>query len=502
MHQSLWSLSQKTSTYPPLSQHTKTDICIVGAGITGITLAYLLKDTPLTICLIDSDRVSSGTTAYTTAKMTAQHDLIYHELIHTFGHYDAKCYANAQFEALDFISQTIKQHRMDCEFERKFSAIYTQNAHDIPLFEKEYAAYQELGLKGRLVKTLDLPFPIECALILENQAQFNPVKYTTALLEEIQTYPNIRIYEQTAATDIKKKDGTLTVCTSLGYEIEAQKVVQTSHYPFYDDLSFLFAKMEAQTSYLMACEGVKNMPEGMYLSYGQPTRSIRTYQNYLLVGGEDHRTGTKKETTTRYEALTKFATQYFAPSNISYRWSTEDYDTVDRLPYIGQMKQGDQIFVATGFKKWGMTTSTVAALLLKDLILGQESPYASLFNPNRQHIAPQIKNLIRYNAQTAWELVKGKLRAEEDLSQLTPGEAVVLKLDEGKYGVYMDEQGETWMVDLTCPHLGCELSFNHAERTWDCPCHGSRFDVTGTVVSGPAHCALKSTTNRIDPNLF
>ena len=369
MHQSLWSLSQKTSTYPPLSQHTKTDICIVGAGITGITLAYLLKDTPLTICLIDSDRVSSGTTAYTTAKVTAQHDLIYHELIHTFGHYDAKCYANAQLEALDFISQTIKQHRMDCEFERKFSAIYTQNAHDIPLFEKEYAAYQELGLKGRLVKTLDLPFPIECALILENQAQFNPVKYTTALLEEIQTYPNIRIYEQTAATDIKKKDGTLTVCTSLGYEIEAQKVVQTSHYPFYDDLSFLFAKMEAQTSYLMACEGVKNMPEGMYLSYGQPTRSIRTYQNYLLVGGEDHRTGTEKETKTRYEALTRFATQHFAPSNISYRWSTEDYDTVDRLPYIGQMKQGDQIFVATGFKKWGMTTSTVAALLLKDLIL-------------------------------------------------------------------------------------------------------------------------------------
>ncbi len=460
MHQSLWSLSQKTSTYPPLSQHTKTDICIVGAGITGITLAYLLKDTPLTICLIDSDRVSSGTTAYTTAKVTAQHDLIYHELIHTFGHYDAKCYANAQLEALDFISQTIKQHRMDCEFERKFSAIYTQNAHDIPLFEKEYAAYQELGLKGRLVKTLDLPFPIECALILENQAQFNPVKYTTALLEEIQTYPNIRIYEQ------------------------------------------LFAKMEAQTSYLMACEGVKNMPEGMYLSYGQPTRSIRTYQNYLLVGGEDHRTGTEKETKTRYEALTRFATQHFAPSNISYRWSTEDYDTVDRLPYIGQMKQGDQIFVATGFKKWGMTTSTVAALLLKDLILGQESPYASLFNPNRQHIALQIKNLIRYNAQTAWELVKGKLRAEEDLSQLTPGEAVVLKLDEGKYGVYMDEQGETWMVDLTCPHLGCELSFNHAERTWDCPCHGSRFDVNGTVVSGPAHSALKSTTNRIDTNLF
>lgn len=502
MHQSLWSLSQTVPRYPSLTHHTKADVCIVGAGLTGITLAYLLKDTDLTVVLIDSDHVLSGTTAHTTAKITAQHDLIYHDLIQTFGEYYAKCYANAQREALQFISQTITTHHIDCQFEKKFSAIYTQNDESIPVFEKEYEAYQKLGLNGRLVETLDLPFPIKKALILEDQAQFNPLKYAVALLSEIKNCPRIQIYENTPAIDIKKRDSDLTVCTKPGYTIEAKKVIQTSHFPFYDDLNFLFAKMEAQTSYLIACEGVKKMPKGMYLSYEQPTRSIRTYENYLLIGGEDHRTGTEKETTARYEALKNFAHHYFSPSQISHWWSTEDYDTVDRLPYIGQMQKDDQIFVATGFKKWGMTTATMAALLLKDLILERESPYTLLFHPKRQRVVPQLKNLIRYNAKTAFELIKGKLKSVDEIGRLLPGEAITVKTEDGKYGIYKDNQNELWMVDITCPHLGCELSFNRAEQTWDCPFHGSRFKVTGEVVSGPAHCSLKPTKNHIHPNLF
>lgn len=166
------------------------------------------------------------------------------------------------------------------------------------------------------------------------------------------------------------------------------------------------------------------------------------------------------------------------------------------------MQKDDQIFVATGFKKWGMTTATMAALLLKDLILERESPYTLLFHPKRQRVVPQLKNLIRYNAKNAFELIKGKLKSVDEIGRLLPGEAITVKTEDGKYGIYKDNQNELWMVDITCPHLGCELSFNRAEQTWDCPCHDSRFKVTGEVVSGPAHCSLKPTKNHIHPNLF
>lgn len=498
----LWLDTVSAPNYPTLTHPLDVDVCIVGAGITGVTLAYLLKDTDLKVVLIDSDHVLHGTTAYTTAKVTAQHDIVYDEIIHSYGEYQAKCYANAQTDALYFIEQTIQQLKIDCEFERKFAAIYTQDPTYVPVLEKEFKAYQTLGLKGHLVDELDLPFAIEKALILEDQAQFHPLKYTLGLLNSIAEASNIEVYENTPATDIKKQDSAYVIETAFHVEIRAQKVIQTSHFPFYDDLALLFAKIEPSRSYLIACEGAQNLPEGMYLSYEQPTHSVRTYQDLLLIGGEDHRTGNQEDTVAKYEALKGFAHQNFHVDDVIYEWSTQDYETVDKLPFVGRMQENDNIFVATGFRKWGMTNSTAAALLLRDLILDKENPYEPLFSPQRKNLKAQIKNLIFYNAQVAFELLKGKLQHVEGVTSLNPGEATVISTDEGKYGVYKDENEELFVVDITCPHLGCELNFNRAECTWDCPCHASRFSYKGEIISGPAHYSLKSTKNKIDPNLF
>ena len=495
----LWLDTVSAPNYPTLTHPLDVDVCIVGAGITGVTLAYLLKDTDLKVVLIDSDHVLHGRTAYTTAKVTAQHDIVYDEIIHSYGEYQAKCYANAQTDALYFIEQTIQQLKIDCEFERKFAAIYTQDPTYVPVLEKEFKAYQTLGLKGNLVDELDLPFAIEKALILEDQAQFHPLKYTLGLLNSIAEASNIEVYENTPATDIKKQDSAYVIETASHVEIRAQKVIQTSHFPFYDDLALLFAKIEPSRSYLIACEGAQNLPEGMYLSYEQPTHSVRTYQDLLLIGGEDHRTGNQEDTVAKYEALKGFAHQNFHVDDVIYEWSTQDYETVDKLPFVGRMQENDNIFVATGFRKWGMTNSTAAALLLRDLILDKENPYEPLFSPQRKNLKAQIKNLIFYNAQVAFELLKGKLQG---VTSLNPGEATVISTDEGKYGVYKDENEELFVVDITCPHLGCELNFNRAECTWDCPCHASRFSYKGEIISGPAHYSLKSTKNKIDPNLF
>ncbi len=498
----LWLDTMSAPEFSTLTHDLNVDVCIVGAGITGVTLAYLLKDTDLKVALIDSDRVLHGTTAYTTAKVTVQHDVFYHDLIHSYGEYQAKCYANAQTDALQFISQTVQDLKIDCDFEEKFAAVYTQDKKYVPLFEKEFQAYQTLGLNGRLVDELDLPFSIEKALVIENQAQFHPLKYLMGLLQSVAQSSNVEIYENTPAQDIVKQESDYVIKTASTVNICAKKVVQASHFPFYDDLALLFAKIEPSRSYLMACQGSKQLPKGMYLSYEEPTRTIRTYQDLLIVGGEDHRTGNQDDAVSKYKAIEQFAHAQFHVDEVVYEWSTQDYETVDKIPFIGRLQEKDEIYVATGFRKWGMTNGTVAALLLHDLLLEKENPWEELFNPQRKNLSAQLKNLIFFNAKVAFELLKGKLKLGDELDALNHGQAMVISTDEGKYGVYKDHEGELFVVDITCPHLGCELNFNRAECTWDCPCHGSRFSYKGEIISGPAHYSLKSTKNKIDPNLF
>lgn len=500
----LWLDTTVVPSYHSLCEDLSVDVCIVGAGITGITLAYLLRDSGLKIALIDSDQVIHGTTAYTTAKLTAGQGLIYQDLIQNVGYDGAKLYYESQQEAIDFVAKTIHDLKIDCDFVRLPHYVFTQEASNLSKFEAEYEACRSLNMDCELVESLDLPFPIEKAIAFKNQAQFHPLKYLVGLLKALAEYSNISIYEHTTACEmVFNEDQSSSIITSNGYKVNAKRVVQACHFPFYDDGSLLFSKIEMSHSYLIAVENASSLPHGMYISYESPTRSIRTYQNFLLIGGENHRPGTVKDTNENYEALINFAKEKFQTDAISYEWSTQDVVSIDHMPYIGRLhKDCLNQFVATGYCKWGMSNGTAAALLLNQLIRGMDSPYTALFSPSRLNSKMAIKNLIAYNSKIAFEYIKGKLKLGEKNVELGVDEATIIATNEGNYGLYKGKEGLLYLVDITCPHLGCELAFNTAERTWDCPCHGSRFSYTGEVIEGPAHQALSCHHNKMNPNIF
>lgn len=500
----LWLDTTVVPSYQSLTEDLSVDVCIVGAGITGITLTYLLRDAGLKIALIDSDQVIHGTTAYTTAKLTVGHGLIYQDLMKNFGYDDTKLYYESQQAAIDFVAKTVRDLNIDCDFSPLPHYVFTQDAANSSKFEAEYEVCRSLNISCELVESLDLPFPTAKAIAFENGAQFHPVKYLVGLLNEIAKHSNISIYANTTACDmVFNEDESATVSTSTGFKIHAKQVVQACHFPFYDDGSLLFSKIEMDHSYLIAVLNASPLPHGMYISYEKPTRSIRTFHNLLLIGGENHRPGTVQDTSQNYKTLINFAKEHFQTDEVCYEWSTQDVISIDHMPYVGRLHQNSaNQFVATGYCKWGMTNGTAAALLLNQLIRGNESPYTTLFSPSRLNSKMGLKNLVVYNSKTAFEYIKGKLKLGESNVELDFDEATIFTTNDGKYGLYKDKEGLLYLVDITCPHLGCELAFNTAERTWDCPCHGSRFSYTGDVIEGPAHTPLSCHHNKIDPNIF
>lgn len=492
---SYWLSSTKVPTYAKLDKNIEVDVAIVGGGITGITTAYLLSKHDFKIAVIEAGELLSGTTGYTTAKVTTQHDLIYDELISHFGEEKAKQYYEANDEALKFIQGLIKEHSIDCDYKQDSAYIYTRSVDEISKLKNEYEAYQKLDIPGSLVDTTPLPFPVKAALVMDNQAQFHPVKYMTWLIEEARKR-GVQFYEHTMADSVEKGDPA-SVVTNTGYQVTCKHVVSSSHYPFIDGGKFFFAKLHAERSYALAVKTKEPFPDGMYISVEEPKRSLRTTtmdgEQLVIVGGENHKTGQGICTIKHYEALQAFAEEKLGIKEICYRWSAQDLITLDKLPYIGLMKEDEpQFLVATGYKKWGMTTGTAAALLLEKLIQGKKSPYASLFAFSRYKADPSLKTFIKENANVAKHLISGKITAvytkPEELQQ---DEGSVVVVHGKRAGAYRDQSGELHIVDTTCTHMGCEVEWNEGERTWDCPCHGSRFSYDGEVIDGPAMKPLK-----------
>ncbi|KFN03872.1 FAD-dependent oxidoreductase [Bacillus clarus] len=490
-----WIESATLSTFPHLSENIKTEVVIIGAGITGITTAYLLAKEGMKVVLIDSGRILNGTTGHTTAKVTAQHDLIYDELINHFGIEKAHLYYEANDNALQFIKDTVQKYEIDCDFTNEDSYLYTTTTNGLRSLTKEYEAYQKLNIPCDYVQSLSIPIPIQSALVMKNQAQFHPLLYLKTLVENFIEMGGI-IYEQTTAIDVEKGFYP-QVITKNGQRITCGYVVSCSHFPFYDANSFFFARMYAERSYVLAVKAKTNYPGGMYLSIDDPKRSLRyatiNGEKLILIGGESHKTGQGINTMLHYEALHSFAEGTFGIDEIPYRWSAQDLITLDKLPYIGHINENNpNIFVATGYRKWGMTTGTVAAHLLKNSISKIQSPYKELFAPSRFHANPDIKTFLSQNIDVAKHLIEGKievaLRKPEDLEI---GEGAVVRVHGKRAGAYKDEEGKLHIVDTTCTHLGCEVEWNNGDCTWDCPCHGSRFSIDGAIIEGPADKPLK-----------
>ncbi|OQB14695.1 MAG: Gamma-glutamylputrescine oxidoreductase [Firmicutes bacterium ADurb.Bin193] len=487
--QSYWTASSSPTDYPALNDDIKVDVAIIGGGISGISCAYMLAREGVKLAVIEADRILRGTTGHTTAKITSQHDLIYSKIKSTVSEEFAKLYADANETAIRQIEDISKKHDIECDFTPQSAYVFTQQDDYIQKIIDEVKEAQNLGIKAEYSEDIPLNIPIKAAVRFDNQAQFHPLKYALALAEEI-TNGGGQIFEQTRATDIEEHNG-YTITTEQGKKVSAKKVVIATHYPFYNKEGLYVARIYTERAYVLAIKAKEKFPGGMYINAEEPTRSLRQQNSedgeLIFVTGESHKTGQGEDTTVHYENLMQFANSHFSIEDIPYRWSTQDCMTVDGIPYIGQYKSDTpNLYITTGFGKWGMTNSTVSAMLLKDLIVYGKSRWQEVYNPSRQTIIASAKSIVVENLNVAKELIKGKIMPVPQDVEIKNGEGKVVKAEGQRTGAYRDENENLHLVNTTCTHMGCELNWNSAERSWDCPCHGSRFSYDGKVLEGPA----------------
>lgn len=478
-----------------LIQDTEVDVAIVGGGITGITTGYLLAKEGVKVAIIEAGRILNGTTGHTTAKITAQHGLIYDELISHLGEEKAKLYYDAQMDALSFVRNTINELNISCDFSDQDAFIYAVSDEYDSKVRTEADAYSKLGIDGELVSGIPFDIQTKSTLVMRNQAQFHPLKYLKSLVQAFVEAGGI-IYENTTAVDVEEGKQPKVVLRN-GKKITGNHVIAASHYPFIDKKGMYFARMYVERSYIIAVTTNKEFPSGMYISADTPTRSLRSTpingEQLVLVSGEGHKTGQGIDTMKHYLALEDYAERVLGINEYKYRWSAQDIYTLDKVPYVGAITDNQpNILMATGYRKWGMTNGTQAALVLRDTVLDTVNPYKKLYDPARFHADPDVKKFISLNADVAKHFVKGKLEfVQKEPSDLSKDEGCVVMVNGERAGAYRDQEGQLHIVDTTCTHLGCEVEWNHGDRTWDCPCHGSRFSYEGEVVDGPAVKPLK-----------
>lgn len=506
-NESYWILSSQGKEYSKLNKDIKTECLIVGGGIAGVTSAYLLSKKGIKVTLVDANKIGEGCTGRNTGKITSQHNIIYSKIKKEYDLERAKSYYEANNEALNLMEKIINENKIDCNFERLPAFIFTESEDYIKDIEEEYNVCKEIGIDCEYHESLDLPLDIKCAMSFNNQAQFNPKKYIDALAELVIKQGG-EIYENTVIEDVDRRKMN-KITSRDGNVIYAANLIICSHHPFYDGMSFYFARLKAERSYLVALDYKKEFPKGMYINVESPSRSLRKYEgdgkSLLLVGGEKHRVGKGEEDVDYYEVLESFAKEKFQDVEVKYRWSAQDWVTTDKIPYIGYInKEFDNIYVSTGFSKWGMTNGTVAGMLITDLITEESDKFKDTFTPSRVK-SFLSKQFLKQNVTVAVEYVGGMLRHGDKELEFENGEVRIVRIKGVDYGAYKDDKGKLFIVNIKCTHLGCELKWNSCEKSWDCPCHGSRFDYIGNVLEGPAVNPLKSYgegPNKVEPKIL
>ena len=425
--ESIWSKTVELSNFPILEGDAKTDVLIVGGGMAGVLCAHYLKTAGVDCLLVEENTLGSGTTGNTTAKITAQHGLIYYKLLKKFGLEKAKLYLQANLEAVEEYARLCEN--MDCDFIRQENCVYAADGADQLI--QEFVALKQLGYGAVFRKDLPIPVKTYGGIFFPNQAQFHPLKFLSEL------FRGLPIYEHTKVLELAPHRAR----TSKGM-IYANKIIVATHFPMLNKHGSFFLKLYQHRSYCIALENVPPF-SGMYVDESKTGLSFRGYGDLLIIGGGGHRTGKQGGA---WQELEEFAHRNYPGSRVRYRWAAQDCMSLDGVPYIGRYSNRAQgLYTATGFNKWGMTGSMVAARLLTDLVTGKPNPYENLFSPSRSILHPQLA-------------ING---GEAVLNLLTP-------------------------TRRRCPHLGCALKWNPQEHSWDCPCHGSRFSEDGERLDGPA----------------
>jgi glycine/D-amino acid oxidase-like deaminating enzyme/nitrite reductase/ring-hydroxylating ferredoxin subunit len=492
LSESFWLHNLPDTVYPSLEEEIDADVAIIGGGIAGITSAILLKDLGLTVSLLEAGKIGKGVTGFTTAKITVAHNLIYNNLISRKGLDNAQKYAEANQSAMSKIESLSNEKGIECDFRHRDCYIYTEYSDEVEMLENEADAAARSGLNADYIEDVEAPFEVKGAVKYRDQAEFHPQKYLTGLACCINGDES-HVFENTRAINIHR--GNINKVVTDKGSINAKNVIIATHYPFYDP-GLIFTRMSTNRSYALGFTSHDPFPEGMYIGTS-PTYTYRKAPSeegeIIIASGASHKVGHPNDTIKYYRRLKNHARKRFNIDSIFYHWSTQDNMTTDRVPYIGKAcKFSDNIFVATGFNKWGMTLGTVAAMLLKDLILEIHNPWTSLFDPSRIQ-SVNGHNFIQHNLDVTKEYLKDYTFNREfvDDAVLYPGDGKLLQTYDGKVAVYKDQKENLHQLSPICTHLGCMVKWNNAEESWDCPCHGSRFDIDGKVIHGPAVCELK-----------
>lgn len=470
---SIWSLDSQLPKFKPLKSDLKTDVCVIGAGITGILTTYLLAKQGIDFILIEANTIASGVTPYTSAKITCQHGLIYDKIINQFGIDKAKQYARANLDALNMYHTIIKANHINCNFETIPTYLYT--TEDNNALNLELSAMEALGIKGSLTTKTSLPFEVKLALKMDEQAQFNPLAFLSSIAS------NLPIYENTKALEIKEN----TIITTGGI-ITAAQIIVTTHFPFINAPGYYFARMHQERSYDTALKNAGTL-DGAYLGIDDISYSFRTYKDMIVFGGCGHRTG-ENEKGGNYTTLANKAIEFFPESEPICSWATQDCMTHDGVPYIGKYSSSiDNLYVATGFNKWGMTSSMASAMILSDMVQGKVNDCQEVFSPQRSNLLASAKKLAIDGAETVSGLIKQNLYIPSaDLEDVAIGHGGIIDYKGEKLGVYKKTADDIYIVSTKCPHLGCQLAWNPDDLSWDCPCHGSRFDYEGYILNNPS----------------
>lgn len=488
-NKSIWKYNIRKRALNKLDKNITTDILIIGGGIAGLTTAYFLRNSKYKVTLIDKDICGHGVSANTTGKLTFMQDLIYSKLSSNFNDEVALKYLNSCKDAVRIVKNIVSRNNIDCNLENVSSYVFTNDVNKIENFKKEEEFYNKNNIKYKVVSKLPNNLSIKYGIKINYGCVFHPVKYLMGI-RKILLESKVCIYENTRAIKLTKKDNYYEVNTENGV-ILAKKVIVCTHYPFFVIPGMIPLKSSIEKSYVLS--GItKTNKKFIAISNENPVYSIRYYTNsdkdYIIYAGNSHFTSNHYDAEKRYKELINDYKKYI-DKDIKYYFLNHDIMTPDHLPYIGSVYKNDNsLLIATGFNKWGMTNGTISGKILSDIILNKDNQYIELFSLHRNITKDKVKNLIIYNYLNAKSYILTKIKS----NYVFYPKNVEIKIINGqKVGIYTDKKNIKHMVYIKCPHLKCNLVFNNVDKTWDCPCHGSRFDIDGNVLFGPSVYNIK-----------
>ena len=477
--ESLWLRTVADPGFPPLTGDASVDVCVVGGGMAGVTAARLLQRAGKRVALLEQGKIGNGVTGFTTAHLTEALDTRYFELRKTFGNDGARLAAQSHRAAIEHIARTVDEEKLDCGFRYLPGYLYSEESPD--QIVQEHEAARACGIEVAVLDRAPLPFPTKKTLRFERQGQFHPLRYLLPLARQVAQRGGL-VHEQTRALDVR--DGEpCTLRTAQGL-VRATQVLVCTHTPV-NDKFFMHTKLAQYRSYVVTARPVQRI-DGLFWDDADPYHYLRMHDGQLIAGGEDHKVGQKANTNEAYDRLREYVRARFdAP--VEGEWSAQVVEPVDGLPYIGRNSLNAHVFVATGFSGNGMTGGTLAAMLLADLVVGKSNVWEPLYKATRLSAGAALE-WTKENVDYPLHLVVGALKGApaDALESVARGEGRIVTVAGKKVAAFRDEDGKLTLLSPTCTHMACTVRWNPAEKSWDCPCHGARYDVEGEVLNGPA----------------